>query len=180
MLRLLQPRRFLANHIAYQHHERQDGSGYPLGLAGTNRIARDVRAAEDRRMLLIAEIAAVADVYDALISDRPYRPAHSRDEAIAILRRMAGPHLNREVVRRFLTAVPGFSLGIDVTITSGRLAGYRGVVIRLSTRTPDRPVVRLTQDPAGRRIHPVEVDLAREPSLAATATLRPSASTAVA
>ena len=67
---------------AAAHHERLDGSGYPDGL----------RAAE---LSLPARILAVADVYEALTSDRPYRPALSVEQAVGELRRDAGPRLDR-------------------------------------------------------------------------------------
>jgi HD-GYP domain-containing protein (c-di-GMP phosphodiesterase class II) len=71
------------------HHERCDGGGYPDGLAGP-----DIPAG--------ARIIAVADVYDALTSDRPYRPALAVVEAIAELRRQAGRALDADAVAAFL------------------------------------------------------------------------------
>src|SRR5207248_9711826 len=106
---------FLANHVAYQHHEKQDGSGYPRGMRGVNRIARDVVRGD--RMLLIAEIAAVADVYDALSSDRPYRPGMTPEQIVETIRQMAGPHLNREIVQQVLAILPVFPVGLEVRIT---------------------------------------------------------------
>ena len=63
--------------IALRHHERYDGSGYPDGLAG-------------EAIPLPARIVTVADVFDALISPRPYKPAWSIDEALAYLREERG------------------------------------------------------------------------------------------
>ncbi len=71
------------------HHERCDGSGYPDGLLGPN-IPPGAR------------IIAVADVYDALTSDRPYRRALAVAEAIADLRRQAGRTLDADAVAAFL------------------------------------------------------------------------------
>jgi HD-GYP domain-containing protein (c-di-GMP phosphodiesterase class II) len=65
--------------IAY-HHERLDGSGYPYGL-------------KDEDIPWAGRIVGVADVYDALTSKRPYKPAWSREEACALLRREAGTKL---------------------------------------------------------------------------------------
>ena len=62
----------LVRQIVRHHHERQDGSGYPDGLAGDG-------------VPLLAQIVGIADVYDALTSDRPYRPALTPAEAIALL-----------------------------------------------------------------------------------------------
>ncbi|MDI6772223.1 MAG: GAF domain-containing protein [bacterium] len=75
--------------IPYCHHERWDGTGYPEGLAGEH-------------IPTTARIFAVADVWDALRSDRPYRRAWSEEEALAYIREQAGKHFDPEVARRFL------------------------------------------------------------------------------
>lgn len=76
LLRRLLVSSILPAHVAYQHHERQDGAGYPKGLIGDNRARRSSTGRLDlRRMTLIGEIAAVADVHSALTSARAYRPA---------------------------------------------------------------------------------------------------------
>ncbi len=74
--------------LVAQHHERYDGGGYPLGLAGTN-------------ISLGARILAVADVYDALISDRPYRAGWSLPDVIQFINSKAGLDFDPEVVRAF-------------------------------------------------------------------------------
>lgn len=75
--------------IPYAHHERYDGTGYPLGLAGQD-------------IPLAARIFAVVDVYDALTSNRPYRGAWSRDDTIEYIRVQAGAHFDPLVVDAFL------------------------------------------------------------------------------
>lgn len=77
--------------IVRHHHERCDGSGYPDGLEG-------------ERIPAGARVVAVADVYDALTSDRPYRAALPAAEATAELRRQAGVTLDALVVEAFLAA----------------------------------------------------------------------------
>jgi putative nucleotidyltransferase with HDIG domain len=69
-----------------QHHERVDGKGYPLGL-GQDEIS------------LFGRIVAVADVFDALTSNRPYREAMSAEEALEILNKTAGTHLDIQCVQ---------------------------------------------------------------------------------
>lgn len=71
------------------HHERWDGLGYPKGLRG-DRIPR------------LARIVAIADAYDAMVSDRPYRAALSHEQAFAELRRGRGTHFDPEMVPVFL------------------------------------------------------------------------------
>jgi len=78
--------------IPYCHHEKWDGTGYPRGLTG-------------EAIPLAARIFAVADVWDALISDRPYRPAWSEDKARAYIRAQAGKHFDPQVVELFIQMV---------------------------------------------------------------------------
>src|SRR5205823_3734096 len=65
----------LAAHVAYQHHERQDGQGYPRGLTGTNRITRGLEVHMPGHIVPLAEVAAIADFHDSRSSERPYRKA---------------------------------------------------------------------------------------------------------
>lgn len=92
---ILSPIPFLrqALEIPYCHHERWDGAGYPRGLTGG-------------QIPLGARIFAVIDVWDALQSDRPYRPAWSREKVCAHLRAGAGAHFDPAVVDTFLASNP--------------------------------------------------------------------------
>ena len=75
--------------IVLAHHERYDGTGYPLGLRGA-------------QIPLAAQIIACADAYEAMTSTRPYRVALSREAAIAELRRVSGAQLNPAVIDAFV------------------------------------------------------------------------------
>ncbi len=70
------------------HHERWDGAGYPYDIRG-------------RRVPLVARVLAVADVYDALTSDRPYRQAFTPDQARLEIERNAGTQFDPEIVEAF-------------------------------------------------------------------------------
>lgn len=74
------------------HHERYDGTGYPLGLRG-------------EQIPLAARIVAVADVYQALVSNRPYRKALSKRTALDIIKRDAGKHFDPRIVKVFLKLI---------------------------------------------------------------------------
>jgi PAS domain S-box-containing protein len=78
--------------IPYCHHERWDGTGYPRGLKGET-------------IPLAARIFAVADVWDALCSDRPYRPAWTREKALDYIKSLSGMHFDPKVVDVFLRVV---------------------------------------------------------------------------
>lgn len=78
-----------AAQIAGSHHEKFDGSGYPRGLAGT-------------AIPLLGRIVAVADVFDALVSDRPYKRQWPIDKALAYLQNGANEHFDPECVAAFL------------------------------------------------------------------------------
>ena len=83
-----------ALNIPYYHHEKWDGSGYPLGLKG-------------EEIPLEARIFAVADVYDALTSDRPYRKAWSEEQALEHIRAQSGKHFDPQLVEIFLKEIIG-------------------------------------------------------------------------
>ncbi|MEN8190754.1 MAG: HD domain-containing phosphohydrolase, partial [Thermodesulfobacteriota bacterium] len=80
----------IAREIALSHHEKWDGSGYPYGLSGTD-------------IPLSGRIMAIADVYDALITQRVYKPAFTHDEAAAIIMGGRGDHFDPDLVDAFAT-----------------------------------------------------------------------------
>jgi HD-GYP domain-containing protein (c-di-GMP phosphodiesterase class II) len=79
----------IARQIAYYHHEKWDGTGYPHSLKGTE-------------IPLVARIVSVADVYDALTSKRPYKRAMSHEESRNIIVEGSGKHFDPEIVQAFL------------------------------------------------------------------------------
>ncbi|NMT62309.1 HD domain-containing phosphohydrolase [Marinobacter orientalis] len=85
----------MAREIAISHHEKWDGSGYPAGLSGTD-------------IPLSGRIAAIADVFDALTSERPYKHAWKLEDAIALIRDNRGRHFDPELVDLFLADVDSF------------------------------------------------------------------------
>ena len=91
---LLSPIPYLrhALEIPYCHHEKWDGSGYPRGLRGV-------------QIPISARIFAVVDVWDALLSDRPYRKAWPKEKVIAYIHEQAGQHFDPEVVEMFLDVI---------------------------------------------------------------------------
>ncbi len=85
----------LAREIAHYHQEKWDGSGYPDGLAGD-------------RIPVSARLMAVADVYDALISKRVYKPAFPHEKAVQIMREGRGTHFDPDICDAFLAIEQDF------------------------------------------------------------------------
>jgi putative two-component system response regulator len=83
----------MAKEIAHYHHEKWDGSGYPQGLKG-------------EAIPLSARVAAIADVFDALTSERPYKDAWSIDKTISFIKENAGTHFDPELVGHFELVIP--------------------------------------------------------------------------
>lgn len=81
-----------AGAIVEQHHERLDGSGYPYGLSSSE-------------LLVEAAIVAVADTYDAMTTDRPYRRALSQEEAFEEIHKYSGVHYPKDVVKAFFSSI---------------------------------------------------------------------------
>ena len=91
---MLQPIVYLrhALEIPYSHHEKWDGTGYPRGLKG-------------EQIPLVARIFALADVWDALTSSRPYREAWSKKKALAYIKQQSGKHFDPQIVEVFLQMI---------------------------------------------------------------------------
>ena len=83
----------MARFIAINHHEKWDGSGYPNGIAGDN-------------IPIEARIVAIADVFDALTTKRPYKEAWSVDKAIELLKKDSGTHFDAKLVEIFINSLP--------------------------------------------------------------------------
>ncbi|MBV9849633.1 MAG: diguanylate cyclase [Armatimonadetes bacterium] len=86
--------------VVKYHHEKWDGTGYPSGLKG-------------EEIPLTARILAVADVYDALTSARPYRKAWSHEKALSVITKDAGTHFDPTIVEAFLGVIDGVVAEMD-------------------------------------------------------------------
>lgn len=158
----------LAPHVAFEHHERQDGSGEPRGLVGGNTIHRN-RNLKPPVPTLIGEIAAVANVYDNLLSGSASRPPMTPEVVLQTMDSAAGTHLNKAIVHAFRRVVPVYPLGTDVLVrgatTVDKYHNFRGIVSRVNPNALDKPIVLLTKDNRGKGIEVTEIDLLKETSL---------------
>ena len=113
----------------YMHHENMNGSGYPLGLRGD-------------QIYMFAKIIHIADVYDAITNDRPYKKAQSPQEALEFLMNNAGKLFQPEYVRAFITYIPIYPKGRNVILSDDSVA----VVVENRQYHTLYPVVRRLSD----------------------------------
>lgn len=109
-----------------QHHEKIDGTGYPYHLKG-------------KEIHPYARILAVADVYDALTSNRPYRTPNPPNEAIEYIMAGMGTQFDENILRAFLRKVAPFPTGSIVQLSNGE----KGCVIKNHPNNPLRPIVSI-------------------------------------
>ncbi|MBD3421559.1 MAG: HD domain-containing protein [Chitinivibrionales bacterium] len=132
-----------ARKVVLQHHERCDGSGYPFSLTAEN-------------ISEIGLIAAVADVYDALTSDRVYRAAWTPQKALALIFQGADSQYSKTIVERFTRHLGIYPVGSFVRLVSQEM----GIVVRIEKGKLLAPIVLILFDAGGRRLkEPVEYDL---------------------
>ncbi|HEY5617193.1 MAG TPA: HD-GYP domain-containing protein [Vicinamibacterales bacterium] len=133
----------LAPVVAFEHHLRVDGSGYP---AGVSRVTLN----------LATMLSSIADVYDAMRSQRVYQEASPTDRILAVLQRNDGKQFDQNLVRRFVQLVGIYPVGNLVRLNTGDVA----VVLRTYAPDPYRPRVRVLLDRTGKKVeHPLELNL---------------------
>jgi putative nucleotidyltransferase with HDIG domain len=132
----------LAPVVAFEHHLRADGTGYP--------------SAERAQLNLATTLCGIADVYDAMRSQRVYQPAFPTDRILAVLQRNDGKQFDQHLVRRFVQLVGIYPVGNMVRLYNGEIA----VVMRAHAPDPYRPRVRILMTADEMPIaHPTEVNL---------------------
>jgi putative nucleotidyltransferase with HDIG domain len=132
----------LAPIVAFEHHLRADGTGYPDANRG--------------HLNLATTLAGVADVYDAMRSQRVYQAASPTDRILAVLQRNDGKQFDQNLVRRFVQLVGIYPTGNLVRLKSGEIA----VVLEVHAPDPHRPRVRILIDRDGQRLEqPRDVNL---------------------
>ena len=125
----------LAPVVAFEHHLRIDGTGYPFG-------------AKRDGLNIGTMLCGIADVYDAMRSQRAYQQAHPTDRILAVLKRNDGTQFDRNLVRRFVQLLGIYPPGNLVRLTSGEVA----VVTQAHAPDPHRPRVRVLISKDGARL----------------------------
>jgi putative nucleotidyltransferase with HDIG domain len=133
----------LAPIVAFEHHLRLDGTGYPAGVTRT-------------ALNLGTMLCSIADVYDAMRSQRVYQEAFPTTRILAVLQRNDGLQFDQHLVRRFAQLVGIYPVGNLVRLNTGDIA----VVVNTHAPDPHRPQVRVVIDRHGARVPaPVDVNL---------------------
>lgn len=125
----------LAPVVAFEHHLRLDGGGYPDG------VARDA-------LNVATMLCSIADVYDAMRSQRAYQEAFPTDRILAVLKRNDGKQFDQNLVRRFTQLMGIYPPGTLVRLSTGEAA----VVVQVHAPDPYRPRVHVVFDAAGERL----------------------------
>lgn len=130
-------------HVAWQHHENFDGTGYPRGL-------------KEHMIHEFARIVSIADVFDALSTDRIYRKRFLPYETIEFIRDKGKGRFDPEFSKIFLQRVAPFPVGSTVLLNTGEKA----VVVKISKEFPARPQVKVIFNKTGESLpDPVDIDL---------------------
>jgi putative nucleotidyltransferase with HDIG domain len=133
----------LAPVVAFEHHLRLDGTGYPAGVSRST-------------LNLATMLSGIADVYDAMRSQRVYQEASPTDRILAVLQRNDGTQFDQNLVRRFVQLVGIYPVGNLVRLATGEVA----VVLKTYAADPYRPRVRVLIDRTGKKVeHPRELNL---------------------
>jgi len=133
----------LAPVVAFEHHLRMDGSGYPHGVTRSS-------------LNVGTMLCSIADVYDAMRSQRNYQQSFPTDRILAVLKRNDGQQFDQHLVRRFVQLIGIYPAGNIVRLNTGEVA----VVINVYAPDPYRPHVRVLIGRDGRRLDlPYDINL---------------------
>jgi HD-GYP domain-containing protein (c-di-GMP phosphodiesterase class II) len=138
----------LSAHIAFQHQEKWDGSGYPRGLKGLE-------------IHEYGRLAAVADVYEALTSRRVYRKAIEPNEAYEYIVAQSNSHFDPKILEIFKKHIAVYPSGSGILLSNGQ----RGNVVKQNLAFPNRPFVRVFYQGEEELSDPIDYNLANYPSL---------------
>lgn len=141
-------------HVTRQAHERFNGQGYPHRLAG-------------REISEMAQILGVVDVFDALVSERPYRRRLLPHEAVKELLVAERRTFPREILKALVEQLSVYPLGTAVRLSTGEV----GTVVKVNSRYPLRPLVRMDEQKEQEGSGPCEIDLSLAPLVSIAETL---------
>ncbi|MFC4558668.1 HD-GYP domain-containing protein [Virgibacillus kekensis] len=141
----------LVAHCAYQHHERLDGTGYPRGI-------------KEEELHPYAKLLGIADVFDAVTSNRVYRDAMLPHEGLEILYAGSAKLFDINIIEAFKKSVAVYPNGLTVQLSDNRT----GIVSRQNKFLCDRPVIKIHREDDKEVTKPYEIDLGRALNLTIT------------
>ena len=151
--------------IVNQHHELQDGSGFPIGLTGTNQSPA-LKATGDTRGTIyrFAEIACVANVFDNLVVNPVNEDSRTPEDALTIMMSDAGSKYNKDIIETLHKVIPMFPVGTQVEIldiVDPSLLGSFGFVVRINKSKLNWPVIIISTDKRGKKLKPILLDTSK-------------------
>ncbi|MDR3602128.1 MAG: HD-GYP domain-containing protein [Desulfosporosinus sp.] len=138
----------LSAHVAFQHQEKWDGTGYPRGIKGS-------------AIHEYGRLAAIADVYEALTSERVYRRAIEPNEAYEYIVSQGNKHFDPKILEVFKKNIAVYPSGSGILLSNGQ----RGNVIKQNPAFPNRPFVRVFYENDETLTAPIDYNLAEYPSI---------------
>jgi len=148
----------MENQIVYQHHEYQDGSGFPTGLAGENLPPVSLQNRNMKgRIFRLAEICCVADAYDKMVLNPTSEKQMDSQSVMKEIVKNSGTKYNKDVVQTLFQVVPAYQIGVYVQVIDASdqaLINYIGVVAKINENNPNNPVIIINRDRHKKKIKP--------------------------
>ncbi|MFC1573964.1 HD-GYP domain-containing protein [Candidatus Latescibacterota bacterium] len=155
----------MESQIVNQHHEYQDGSGFPIGLNGQNLPPQQHISRERKGTIYrMAEICCVANAFDNLVFNPITKEQMGPEEAMKKLISEAKKIYNADIIQTLLKVVPIYPVGATIKVTSivdPLLIGYFGVVAKINEKDINKPVIILTKDKFMKKIKPKVIDTSK-------------------
>lgn len=149
ILRKLSHFNLISAHVALQHHERYDGTGFPRGI-------------KEKEISELARVVSVCDLYDRMTTYQNGQPHYQPFQAIELLIANSGRFFDQEIVKAFLGIIATFPIGIKVTLNTGDM----GIVVESHKEHPTRPIVRILYNEVGQKVEPpYDIDLIYNPEI---------------
>lgn len=148
LLRKIHSLPLVISHCALQHHERLDGKGYPRGI-------------KEEEIHPYAKILSVADVFDAVTSQRVYRSAMLPHKGLEVLYSGSGTQFDQNQINLFRGCIAIYPPGLTVKLNDGRT----GIVTKYNFTSVGRPIIRIIKDEENLPVQPYEIDLSTSENL---------------
>lgn len=135
----------LSAHVAFQHHENYDGTGYPRKLSG-------------KGIMEYAKIVRIVDFYDSLASDQPQRSRMLPHQVLEVIKENRGIWFDPDIADHFISIIAPYPVGSTVMLSNF----YKAIVASVDRNNPARPIVRLITDDKGIKVDGIKyVDLGK-------------------